>query len=160
VGDSLDLVVLGAYHGRGKRTGAYGGFLLGCYNADSEEYQTVCKIGTGFSDENLDKFYKELSELIVSEKKSYVQHDDASNQQPDIWFEPKVVWEILTADLSLSPVYRAGIDELGKGVSLRFPRFIRVRDDKGPEDATTTEQIVQFYQRQVSQHKHENGDEE
>lgn len=149
VGDSLDLVVLGAYFGRGKRTNVYGGFLLGCYNAENEEYETVCKIGTGFSEVNLEEFHKQLSETVVSSKKSYVSHDSASNQQPDVWFEPKYVWEVLTADLSLSPVYRAGAHEMGKGISLRFPRFIRVRDDKGPEDATSTEQVVDFYQKQM-----------
>ncbi|CAN6639578.1 DNA ligase 1 [Trichomonascus vanleenenianus] len=151
LGDSLDLVVLGAYYGKGKRTSTYGVFLLGCYNEDTEEFESICKIGTGFSDANLELFYNELKETVIPEKKSYVSHDSAPNHQPDVWFEPKYVWEVLTADLSLSPVYRAGINELGKGVSLRFPRFIRVREDKAPEDATNAEQVVEFYQRQVHQ---------
>lgn len=150
IGDSLDLVVLGAYYGHGKRTNMYGGFLLGTYNADTEEYETVCKIGTGFSENNLEEFFKQLSETVVEEPKSYISYERATNAMPDVWFEPKYVWEVLTADLSLSPIYKAGIDELGKGVSLRFPRFVRVRDDKNPEDATTSEQIVQFYKRQAS----------
>lgn len=150
VGDSLDLVVLGAYYGRGKRTNVYGGFLLGCYNTDTEEYETVCKIGTGFSEANLEEFHKQLSGTVVNDKKSYVSHDAATNQQPDVWFEPKYVWEVLTADLSLSPVYRAGAHEMGKGISLRFPRFIRVREDKGAEDATSTEQVVDFYRNQAN----------
>lgn len=150
VGDSLDLVVLGAYFGRGKRTKVYGGFLLGAYNPDTEEYETVCKIGTGFSEADLERFYQQLSPLADPKPKSYIDHDPAANQQPDVWFEPKYVWEVLTADLSLSPVYRAGHHELGKGVSLRFPRFIREREDKGPEDSTSSEQLVQFYQRQAS----------
>lgn len=148
VGDSLDLVVLGAYYGRGKRTSWYGGFLLGSYNSETEEYESVCKIGTGFSEANLQKFHAELSPLADSRPKSYVLHDTAANQQPDVWFEPRVVWEILTADLSLSPVYRAGSAELGKGVSLRFPRFIRERDDKSAEEATTSADLVEFYRRQ------------
>lgn len=150
IGDSLDLTVVGAYYGRGKRTNWYGGFLLGCYNPESEEYETVCKIGTGFSEADLQKFYNDMSPLADTKPKSYVAHDSATNQQPDVWFEPKYVWEVLTADLSLSPVYQAGKNELdnGKGISLRFPRFIREREDKGPEDSTTTEQIVQMYEKQ------------
>lgn len=149
VGDSLDLVVLGGYFGRGKRTNWYGGFLLGSYNAENEEYETVCKIGTGFSEVNLEEFHKTLSQTASTEPKSYVRY--TSGAEPDVWFEPKMVWEVLTADLSLSPVYKAGIDELGKGVSLRFPRFIRVRDDKGPEDATSSSQIVELYNNQAHQ---------
>lgn len=150
IGDSLDLVVLGAYFGRGKRTNVYGGFLCGVYNPDTEEYETVCKLGTGFSEADLDRLHQQLSPLADSKPKSYIAHDTASNQQPDVWFEPKYVWEILTADLSMSPVYRAGATELQKGVSLRFPRFIREREDKGPEDATTSDQLVELYRRQVS----------
>lgn len=150
VGDSLDLVVLGGYHGRGKRTNTYGAYLLGSYNSETEEYETICKIGTGFSDEMLDQLYKALSQTVTAKPKSYYSFDKSSNAQPDVWFEPTMVWEVLTADLSLSPIYKAGIDQLGKGISLRFPRFIRIRDDKGVEDATTSDQVVQFYQRQAS----------
>lgn len=148
VGDSLDLVVLGAYYGKGKRTNYYGAFLLGCYNAESEEYETICKIGTGFSDEMLESVHTKLKETVITKPKGYYSYDTAPNSMPDVWFDPTMVWEVLTADLSLSPVYKAGIDLLGKGVSLRFPRFIRIRDDKGVEDATTSEQVVEFYKRQ------------
>lgn len=149
VGDSLDLVVVGAYYGRGKRTGTYGGFLLASYNQDSGEYETCCKIGTGFSDEMLKTLYEKLSKTEVDSAKSYYVYD--SSAEPDVWFEPTTLFEVLTADLSLSPIYKAGAEVFGRGVSLRFPRFIRIRDDKSVEDATSSDQVVEFYERQAAQ---------
>jgi len=104
VGDSLDLVVVGAYYGKGKRTAVYGAFLLACYDPDSEEWQTICKIGTGFSDEALQTHHEALKGLELSKARGDIKIGGA---KPDIWFTPKVVWEVLTADLSLSPVYTA-----------------------------------------------------
>ncbi|KAH7104784.1 DNA ligase I [Auriculariales sp. MPI-PUGE-AT-0066] len=138
VGDSLDLVVVGAYHGAGKRTSVYGAFLLACYDAESEEWQTICKVGTGFSDVDLAEHYKTLHPLEIAACRGDIK---AGGAKPDVWFEPKVVWEVLTADLSLSPIYTAAqgvIDQ--RGISLRFPRFIRIRDDKDADDATGPEQ--------------------
>ncbi|KAK4685375.1 DNA ligase 1, partial [Tremellales sp. Uapishka_1] len=149
VGDSLDLVVVGAYHGKGKRTNVYGAFLLACYDPDSENFQTICKIGTGFSEEILLEFYNLLQPLeLTSGARSDIQVGGA---KPDVWFEPKIVWEVLTADLSLSPVYTAAhglVDN--RGISLRFPRFLKVRDDKNADEATTAEQVGEFYERQVT----------
>ncbi|KAH9004003.1 hypothetical protein EDB86DRAFT_2886169 [Lactarius hatsudake] len=147
IGDSLDLVVVGGYYGKGKRTNVYGAFLLACYDADSEEFQTICKIGTGFSEEGLAAHYAVLQPLEMEKARGDVKVGGA---KPDVWFEPKVVWEVLTADLSLSPIYTAAqglIEE--RGISLRFPRFIRVRDDKNVDDATGPEQVAEMYERQV-----------
>ena len=146
-GDSLDLVVIGGYYGKGKRTNVYGAFLLACYDTDSETYQTICKIGTGFTEADLESHYRTLKPLELSSKKGYY---DVGEAKPDVYFEAKVVWEVLTADLSLSPVYTAakGLIEQ-RGVSLRFPRFIRVRDDKTPEESTSPEQIEAMYRSQV-----------
>ncbi|KAF5384850.1 hypothetical protein D9615_001509 [Tricholomella constricta] len=158
VGDSLDLVVVGGYYGKGKRTNVYGAFLLACYDSDSEEYQTICKIGTGFSEEALQTHYDALKPLELGKVRGDVKVGGA---KPDVWFEPKIVWEVLTADLSLSPVYTAaqGLVE-DRGISLRFPRFIRKRDDKAADDATGPEQIAEMYERQAlaqSSGKKKNG---
>ena len=104
LGDSLDLAVVGGYYGKGKRTNVYGAFLLACYDADAEEFQTICKIGTGFSEEALQEFYTMLKPLELPAVRGDMKVGGA---KPDVWFEPKIVWEVLTADLSLSPVYAA-----------------------------------------------------
>ncbi|KAI0841577.1 ATP-dependent DNA ligase [Hypoxylon sp. FL0890] len=155
VGDSLDLVVLGAYYGKGKRTSVYGAFLLACYNAATDTYETICNIGTGFSEQVLEDLHKQLSEIVIDRPKPFYSHSSGGQHQPDVWFEPRYVWEVRTADLTLSPRYKAGIkenvDPLGeKGISLRFPRFIKVRDDKKPDEATSSRQVAEMYRKQES----------
>jgi DNA ligase-1 len=153
VGDSLDLVVLGAYFGRGKRTSWYGAFLLACYNPSSQTYETICNIGTGFSEEILAEFHEKLSGIVIDKPKPFYNHSAGNKDQPDVWFEPRFVWEVKTADLTLSPRYKAGADGVdggGKGISLRFPRFIKERDDKKTEQATSSKQVADMYQRQES----------
>ncbi|CCE63091.1 hypothetical protein TPHA_0D04570 [Tetrapisispora phaffii CBS 4417] len=146
VGDSLDLVVMGAYFGKGKRTGSYGGFLLGCYNEDTQEFETCCKIGTGFSDEMLGNLHTLLQPTEIDNPPMTYIYD--SSAEPDVWFQAKVLFEVLTADLSLSPVYKAGNSRYDKGISLRFPRFLRIREDKDVTDGTTSEDIIEFYESQ------------
>ncbi|EQB77888.1 DNA ligase 1 [Camelus ferus] len=105
VGDTLDLVVIGAYLGRGKRAGRYGGFLLASYDEESEELQAICKLGTGFSDEELEEHHQSLQALVLPAPRPYVRADGAVT--PDHWLDPSAVWEVKCADLSLSPIYPA-----------------------------------------------------
>ncbi|KAL5003330.1 ATP-dependent DNA ligase [Aspergillus recurvatus] len=164
VGDSLDLVVLGAYYGRGKRTSVYGAFLLAAYNPSSQTYETICNIGTGFSEAMLDELHATFSPFVIDRPKPFYSHSTVPKDQPDVWLEPRHVWEVKTADLTLSPRYKAAADEFvgttgggGKGVSLRFPRFIKVRDDKKPEQATTTRAVAEMYRKQEAVAKESSG---
>ena len=154
IGDSLDLVVLGAYFGKGKRTSVYGAFLLACYNSSKQTYETVCNIGTGFSEAILEEFYAELKDYTIDKAKPFYTHSSVPKDQPDIWFEPRFVWEVKTADLTLSPRYKAGAEALGdasgKGISLRFPRFIKRRDDKKADQANEAKMVVEMYRKQES----------
>lgn len=148
VGDSIDLVVVGAYFGKGKRTNWYGAFMLACYNSKTQNFETVCNIGTGFSEAILEELHEQLTEIVIEKPKPFYNHSSVAAHQPDVWFEPKYVWEVKTADLTLSPRYRAAMDLMGQGISLRFPRFIQRRDDKKPEDATSSSSIVEMYKAQ------------
>jgi len=150
-GDTVDAVPIGAWFGKGKRTGRFGNFLLAIYNEDSEEYQTLCKIGTGFSDQQLEDCYNSLNEIKVDRKPQYYDVD-TDKFNPDVWFEANQVWEIKAADLSISPAHTAarGLVDAAKGISLRFPRLVRVRDDKTAEQSTSPEQVRDLYVAQDS----------
>jgi DNA ligase-1 len=154
IGDSLDLVVLGAYFGKGKRTSVYGAFLLGCYSSSKDSYESVCNIGTGFSEAVLEELHAELSANTIDRAKPFYLHSSVPKDQPDVWFEPRFVWEVKAADLTLSPRYKAGADALadgsGRGISLRFPRFVKRRDDKKVDEATESRMVVEMYRRQES----------
>jgi len=148
--DSLDVVPIGAFYGKGKRTGAYGAFLLAIYDPESEEYQTVCKAGTGFSDEDLATHHAFFKDHLLPNPESNYNYTD--RVKPDVWLEACQVWEIRAADLSISPVHTGaiGIKAGGKGIGLRFPRFLRIREDKQPEESTGPDQIVEMFEAQAS----------
>jgi len=151
LGDSLDLVPLGAYHGKGKRTGVYGAYLLACYDQDTEQFQSVCKIGTGFSEEALKELATSLNNHTIPDKSS--QYNVSDSLACDVWFDAVQVWEVKAADLSKSSTHKGAIDktgESGRGIGLRFPRFERVRPDKRPEDATSSDQVLDMYYAQDS----------
>jgi DNA ligase 1 len=142
--DTVDLVVVGAFAGRGRRAGVYGALLLAAYDAGADVFRTVTKCGTGFSDAELAGLPARLAPLARPDKPARVD----ARQQPDVWFEPGLVLEILSAELTLSPTYSAAWGQIKEdaGLAMRFPRFTgRWRDDKSAEDATTTQELVDLY---------------
>jgi DNA ligase-1 len=146
--DMVDLVVVGAFHGRGKRAGTYGALLLAAYNSESDTFETVTKCGTGFTDQDLAKLPKMMQKNIIPHKHSRVN----SMLEADVWFEPAVVIEILGAEMTLSPIHTCATDSIrkGSGLAIRFPRFTgNYRVDKAAEDATTSGEIVEMYQKQL-----------
>jgi DNA ligase-1 len=148
--DTVDLVVVGAFHGRGKRAGTYGALLLAAYNGETDTFETVTKCGTGFTDKDLANFPEMLEKHVVPRKHSRVQ----STLEADVWFEPKVVLEILGAEITLSPIHTCAMDSIrkGSGLAIRFPRFTgNYRVDKAAEDATTSAEVVEMYRGQLKQ---------
>jgi DNA ligase-1 len=148
--DTVDLVVVGAFHGRGKRAGTYGALLLAAYNTETDTFETVTKCGTGFTDKDLANLPEMLEKHVVPRKHSRVQ----SMLEADVWFEPKVVLEILGAEITLSPIHTCAMDSIrkGSGLAIRFPRFTgNYRVDKAAEDATTSAEVTEMYRGQLKQ---------
>jgi len=147
LGDSLDLIVIGAYFGRGRRTGLYGTLLLGTYNPEKDNFPSICKVGTGFTDESLDQLYQILSNNVTLKKNSRI----ISEMEADVWLEPELVLEIVASEITLSPIHKTGLDFIRKnsGFALRFPKFTgKIRYEKAVEDASTVEEVLTLYKRQ------------
>ena len=146
--DTVDLVVVGAFHGRGKRAGKYGALLLATYDAEDDTFETVTKCGTGFTDQDLAKLPGMLQKHVVLHRPPRVD----SLLEADVWFEPVVVIEVLGAEITLSPIHTCALDSVrkGSGLAIRFPRFTgNYRVDKAPEDATTSAEVLEMYQNQL-----------
>ena len=154
LGDSLDLIVIGAYFGRGRRTGLYGTLLLGTYNPEQDNFPSICKVGTGFTDESLDQLYQILSNNVTLKKNSRI----ISEMEADVWLEPELVLEIVASEITLSPIHKTGLDLIRKssGFALRFPKFTgKIRYEKAVEDASTAEEVLALYkgQSKINQEK-------
>ena len=146
--DTVDLVVVGAFHGKGRRAGTYGALLLAAYDPENDVFKTVCKCGSGFTDEDLANLPKMLEPHKIEHKHPRV----ISNLEADVWFEPKIVIEVIGAEITLSPIHTCAMDKIrkGSGLAIRFPRFTgNYRFDKAAEDATTEKEIIEMYQGQL-----------
>ena len=148
LGDSLDLVVIGAYFGKGRRTGRYVTLLLATYNPEKDNFPSICKVGTGFTDESLDQLYQILSNKVILKKNPRIE----SEMEADVWFEPELVLEIVASEITLSPIHKTALGTIrkGAGLALRFPKFTgKIRIEKGSEDASTDEEVYSLYRGQT-----------
>jgi DNA ligase-1 len=144
--DTIDVVLLGYYRGKGRRAefGA-GALLAGVYDSDKDEFVTISKLGTGLSDQGWREIHARLAGLEVAEKPARVN----SNFVPDAWLEPAIVVEVLADEITPSPRHTAGMTGDKPGFALRFPRIVSVRtQDKKPEDATTVREIQEMFEQQ------------
>ena len=141
--DTIDAVVMGYYRGEGKRAGfGIGAFLVGVRKG--ENFVTVTKIGTGVSD-LLWKDLRTKLNAIKAAKQPKVYADISKMLIPDVWVEPRIVVEVAGDDLTKSPNH-------GAGVAVRFPRLVRLRSDKSPNQATTVKEVEEMYKNQGNSH--------
>jgi len=150
--DTVDLTVVGAFAGRGRRGGAYGALLLSAYDEADDMFKTVCKCGSGFKDDDLAKLPSMLDKYKIDHKHARVD----SKIQADTWFVPGLVVEVIGAEITLSPIHTCGLNSVmpNTGLAIRFPRFTgRYRTEKSPEDATATTEVVEMYQNQLKRIK-------
>jgi len=147
LGDSLDLVVIGAFFGKGRRTGKYGTLLVATYNDEEDIFPSICKVGTGFTDESLDQLYQILSPKVTLKKNPRI----VSEMEADVWFEPELVIEIVASEITQSPIHKTALDKFKEdaGLALRFPKFTgKIRTEKNSEDASTDEEVIALYKVQ------------
>ncbi len=150
--DTIDLVIVGAFAGRGKRAGTYGALLMAAYDDQADIFRTTCKLGTGFADEALFA----LPDKLKSAKRDHKPARVDSKLEPDVWFEPETVLEVRGAEITLSPVHTCawGAIRENAGLAVRFPRFTgRWRGDKRPEDATTQKELLEMLRLQSKKAK-------
>ncbi len=133
--DSVDVVLVGAFYGRGRRKGVYGTYIGAVYDPLNNRYEAFTRIASGWTDEIMDNLKKEMAQYEVDKKPKEVSCEDI----PDQWFLPNVVIEIIGDEITISDKFPS------LGYSLRFPVFQRIRTEKGPEDATTVDEIKQLY---------------
>lgn len=127
--ENLDLVITGGEWGHGRRTGMIGSYTLSCLDETSDTYLSIGKIGTALSDE--------LLASMTDALKPFIESEDGT----EIVITPNIVLEVSYEEIQESQKYASGF-------SLRFPRLVRVRDEKGVHDIATSKQIQILFQQQ------------
>jgi len=151
--DTLDLIPIAAWHGSGRKARWWSPILLAVRNPETGSLEAVTKCISGFTDKfyaaNKER-YAEGGENLIP-RPSYVEYAGS----PDVWFEPQEVWEMAFADITMSPTYTAAIGLVSdeRGLSLRFPRFLKARDDKSVEEASTADFLAGLWRKQQARAK-------
>jgi DNA ligase-1 len=136
--DTIDVVIIGAFYGKGRRTGVYGTYIGAVYEPENDNYIAFTRFFSGLTDELSETLTKDMEKYVIQKKPSNVICED----KPDIWLKPEVVMEITGDEITVS-------DKFAKlGFSMRFPVFLRLRPEKGPKDITNTEEIKELYETQ------------
>lgn len=139
--DTIDAVIVGYYRGKGSRARfGFGGVLVAVYNDETSRFETIAKVGSGFTEEEMEKFQKMLEEDRMKRPPSNLDYA----MEPDFWVHPKYVVEVAYDNITRSPTHTCGIEK-GKGLALRFPRMVRIRDDKGPFNSTTSKEVEEIF---------------
>ncbi len=145
--DTLDCVILGYYHGKGKRASfGIGALLVGVFNQENDMFQTVAKIGTGLSDQGWRDQKKVCDKIAVDRRPSNIEC--AKELYPDVWINPGIVCLVRADEITKSPLHAAGSSNNESGLALRFPRIMGYRPDKSAAEATTADELKRLYNLQ------------
>ena len=153
--DTIDLIPIAGWHGQGRKAKWWSPILLAVRNPETGSLEAVTKCISGFTD----KFYQANKEKYaeggdnVIDRPGYVEY----NGHPDVWFEPQEVWEMAFADITKSPTYLAaiGLVDAERGLSMRFPRFLKLREDKSIDEASTSDFLAELWRKQEARIKPE-----
>ncbi|HHX99530.1 TPA: ATP-dependent DNA ligase [Candidatus Dojkabacteria bacterium] len=138
--DTVDLVCVGYYHGSGRRSDLGVGAILGAlYNEETDGYEAICKVGTGFTDEQLRSIKEQLESQIEEDQPKSILCPE--NLKPDVWVYPEVVFTVEADEITR----RLGEENVGGGLSLRFPRLVEWDRDKSANDATRVSELEKMY---------------
>ncbi len=150
--DTVDLVIVGYYRGKGMRSEfKFGGLLCATYNEKRDMFETISRIGSGFTEKQMVELKKTLEKQVVKSKPARLD----AIVEPDFWVYPKYVVTVKADEITKSPTHTCGRqmqkDGTEAGFALRFPRLVgeeAMRKDKSPEEATTTKEISEMFENQ------------
>ncbi len=136
--DSIDVVLVGTFYGKGRRTGVYGTYIGAVYNPENDNYIAFTRFFSGLTDELSESLTREMEEYRMERKPKNVICED----NPDVWLKPEIVMEITGDEITISDKFAT------LGYSMRFPVFLRLRPEKAPKDITTIKEIKELYETQ------------